>query len=79
MKNHKHQKESMFKIEFYLENENKHWSTEINQLNSDILRRHIYPKINANLYDLQFSYSELDSQGNILSEHGVKLGTFKIT
>ncbi|PSU10794.1 hypothetical protein C9I92_01290 [Photobacterium ganghwense] len=69
----------MLSIEFYLENERIRWSTKIHQLNSDILRRHILPRIYSSHYNLLFSFSEKDSQGCILSGTGTQLGTFKIS
>jgi hypothetical protein len=68
----------MFKIEFFLENEQLKWSASIHQLNSDILRRHIFPKLHSKQHDLQFTFSESNMTGDILSGIGFKLGTFKI-
>lgn len=68
----------MFKIEFYLENEQLTWSARIHQLNSDILRRHIFPKLHSIQLDLDFTFSESNMMGDILSGTGIKLGTFKV-
>lgn len=68
----------MFQIEFSLENEQITWSASIHQLNSDILRRHIFPKLHSKQYNLEFAFSEPNMMGNILSATGVELGTFKI-
>nr|WP_306439765.1 hypothetical protein [Vibrio japonicus] len=68
----------MFKIEFELENPNIRWSTEIHQLNSDILQRHILPKLHTNQYPLHFHFYEQSQQGDIFAKSGDKLGTFHI-
>ncbi|PWI33810.1 hypothetical protein DI392_06295 [Vibrio albus] len=68
----------MFKIEFYLEDEQSNWSESIHQLNSDILRRHIFPKLHSKLHNLEFTFSESNMMGDILSDIGFNLGTFKI-
>jgi hypothetical protein len=68
----------MFKIEFYLENEKLRWSASIHQLNSDILKRHIFPKLHSKQHNLEFTFSESNMAGSILSPVGGNLGTFKI-
>ncbi len=68
----------MFQIEFCLENEQLTWSASIHQLNSDILQRHIFPKLHSKQHNLEFTFSESNMIGSILSTTGVKLGTFKV-
>ncbi|MDF2152957.1 hypothetical protein [Vibrio sp. CAU 1672] len=68
----------MIKIKFHLDNNNTTWSAEIHQLNSDILRRHILPKIQTNHHIVHFDYCELMSEGNILSSSGHRLGKFSV-
>lgn len=68
----------MFKIEFHLEGEQLNWSSSIHQLNSDILRRHIFPKLHSKQHNLEFTFTESNMTGSILSAMGCKLGTFKI-
>lgn len=68
----------MFQIEFCLVNEQLNWSASIHQLNSDILQRHIFPKLHSKQNNLEFTFSDSNMMGNILSTTGVKLGTFKV-
>ncbi|GAD68425.1 hypothetical protein VPR01S_13_00890 [Vibrio proteolyticus NBRC 13287] len=68
----------MFKIEFYLKENQAHWSAEIHQLNSDILQRHIFPKLLTSQPHLNFQFCEHNQQGVILSASGTTLGSFKI-
>ncbi len=68
----------MFKIMFCLQQEQLNWSAHIHQLNSDILKRHIFPKLYSKQHNLEFTFSESTQMGNILSATGVKLGFFKL-
>jgi hypothetical protein len=68
----------LFNIEFYLEKTDSRWSAEIHQLNSDILQRHILPKLQSNLYSIHFDFCEKSMKGDILSNDGFKLGTFEV-
>ncbi|EPB0668677.1 hypothetical protein ACQ902_001431 [Vibrio mimicus] len=68
----------MIKIEFHLLKNNLHWSAKIHQLNSDILQRHILPRINSNHYPIYFNFCEIQQSGKILSDTGVELGNFKL-
>ncbi|MZI94463.1 hypothetical protein F9817_14790 [Vibrio sp. CAIM 722] len=68
----------MYKIDFYLKENNKKWSAEIHQLNSDILERHIHPKITSNHYDIYFNYNEESQTGSILLTSGICIGSFRL-
>ncbi|MBW3696852.1 hypothetical protein EK599_14225 [Vibrio sp. T187] len=68
----------MLKIEINLLKEDLSWVAEIRQLNSDILHRHILPKLQHSSYLIDFEFSERENSGIILSETGGKLGHFTI-
>lgn len=68
----------MFTINFKLEKYDLDWSTEIHQLNSDILTRHILSKTQHGLFDLDFEFCEKSNQGSIFSRCGNKIGAFSI-
>ncbi len=68
----------MYRIDFDLSQQNTQWSSQINQLNSDILKRHIHPRITTNNSAIHFSFCDKSNQGDILTNEGTKLGTFKI-
>ncbi|WP_394251079.1 hypothetical protein [Vibrio profundi] len=68
----------MLKIEINLLNENLSWVAEIRQLNSDILYRHILPRLQHTSYLIDFRFCERNSTGIILSETGNELGHFTI-
>ncbi|MGF1753951.1 hypothetical protein L4C33_10180 [Vibrio makurazakiensis] len=68
----------MLKIKIDLLKENLSWVAEIRQLNSDILHRHILPKLQHSSYLIEFEFCEHDNTGSILSETGGKLGHFTI-
>ncbi|KQH89534.1 hypothetical protein AMR75_12325 [Vibrio fluvialis] len=68
----------MFKIEFYLNHNELSWSEFIHQLNSDILRRHIFQKLTVFDRNVSFSYCEQSSCGEILNGQGESLGKFFI-
>nr|WP_253803941.1 hypothetical protein [Vibrio cholerae] len=57
---------------------NLRWSSKIHQLNSDILQRHILPRINSNHYPIYFDFCEIEQSGKILSDSGIELGHFNI-
>ncbi|PSU07609.1 hypothetical protein C9I92_17280 [Photobacterium ganghwense] len=69
----------MIKVNFHLLADNKSWSAELNQLNSDILQRHIHPFIAISAYLLNFEYCEQTQSGSILSEKGLKVGIFTVS
>lgn len=66
----------MLKIKIDLHKEELSWVTEIRQLNSDILHRHILPKLQHNSYLIDFEFNERDSIGTIVSRNGNTLGHF---
>lgn len=66
----------MLDIEFILENPQTTWNARIHQLNGDILRRHILPKLQSTSIFIEFNYCEKACEGTILSESGSKLGHF---
>ncbi|MDK9738535.1 hypothetical protein KI655_14655 [Vibrio sp. D404a] len=68
----------MLKIQIDLLKENISWVTEIRQLNSDILHRHILPRLQHNSYLIDFEFNERESIGTIISESGQKLGHFTV-
>ncbi|PAR31539.1 hypothetical protein CGT99_11250 [Vibrio metoecus] len=68
----------MIKIEFHLLQNNLRWSAHIHQLNSDILQRHILPRINSNHYPIYFIFCEINQTGKILSDMGAEIGEFSI-
>ncbi|NOH99218.1 hypothetical protein [Vibrio sp. 99-70-13A1] len=68
----------MLKIEINLLKEDLSWVAEIRQLNSDILHRHILPKLQHTSYLIDFEFSERDNTGTILSNTGNTLGNFTI-
>ncbi len=68
----------MLEIEFKLEQPQTTWNATIHQLNGDILRRHILPKLQSTSIFIDFTYCEQTSEGTILSETGSKLGNFII-
>jgi hypothetical protein len=68
----------MIKIEFNLEQDNIYWSAEIHQLNSDILRRHILPKIRSGSYSIDFEHCEKTNSGIILSNLGHRVGSLTV-
>ncbi len=66
----------MLEIEFNLEQPHTTWNAKIHQLNSDVLRRHILPKLQSTSIFIDFVYCEKSYEGTILSESGSKLGSF---
>ncbi len=66
----------MLEIEFNLEQPQTTWNARIHQLNGDILRRHILPKLQSATVFIDFAYCEKTCEGSILSESGSKLGSF---
>lgn len=69
----------LFKIKYYLHHNKTSWSSTINQLNSDVLKRHILPKVTTDSFDLDFSFCELTNQGEIRDPQGLVLGSFYIS
>lgn len=68
----------MLEIEFYLDKPQTNWTAQIHQLNSDILRRHILPKLQHTSLFIDFEYCEKSSQGAILCDKGSTLGYFVV-
>ncbi|PWI35308.1 hypothetical protein DI392_03335 [Vibrio albus] len=68
----------MIKIEFNLEQEHIRWFAEMHQLNSDILRRHILPKIRSGSYSIDIDYCEKTNSGIILSNLGHRVGSLTV-
>lgn len=68
----------MLTIKIDLHKEEISWVTEIRQLNSDILHRHILPKLQHNSYLIDFEFNERDSIGTIVSDNGNTLGHFTL-
>ncbi|KWT98962.1 MAG: hypothetical protein ACPHQD_08225 [Vibrio toranzoniae] len=68
----------MLTIKIDLLKEELSWITEIRQLNSDILHRHILPKLQHNSYLIDFEFNEQDNIGTIVSGNGNTLGHFTL-
>ncbi|MGR4991899.1 hypothetical protein [Vibrio sp. WZ-1] len=68
----------MIEIEFHLKQPDISWRANIHQLNSDILRRHILPKLQSACYLIDFKYCDKTYSGDILCDSGSKLGSFII-
>ncbi|MEZ9909178.1 hypothetical protein AB4371_12035 [Vibrio sp. 10N.261.51.A3] len=68
----------MLKIKIDLHKEEISWVTEIRQLNSDILHRHILPKLQHHSYLIAFEFNERESIGTIVSGNGNTLGHFTL-
>ncbi|ARP40596.1 hypothetical protein [Vibrio syngnathi] len=68
----------MLKIKIDLHKEEISWVTEIRQLNSDILHRHILPKLQHHSYLIDFEFNERESIGTIVSGNGNTLGNFTL-
>lgn len=66
----------MLEIEFNLEQPQTTWNARIHQLNGDILRRHVLPKLQSTSIFIDFTYCECSCEGTIMSESGAKLGSF---
>ncbi|CAH0535109.1 hypothetical protein VST7929_02770 [Vibrio stylophorae] len=72
------EKSYLFEINFHLYRHALSWSATIHQLNSDILKRHILPRLDHASVDLDFSFCERTHTGQILCSQGAPLGTFAI-
>ncbi|CAM2770906.1 Addiction module toxin RelE [Vibrio mytili] len=68
----------MLEIEFTIEQPEATWRSKIHQLNSDVLRRHVLPKLESNCYLIDFKYCEITKSGAILCDSGSKLGSFTV-
>ncbi|MCK6263862.1 hypothetical protein KP803_11340 [Vibrio sp. ZSDE26] len=68
----------MFKIEINLYNEDLSWVAEIHQLNSDILLRHILPKLQNLSSPINFQFDEVSQIGHVMKVSGAKLGHFTV-
>lgn len=66
------------KIDFHLEQENIGWRAEIHQLNSDVLKMHILPRITSTSYLLDFEYCDKTGSGKILESTGKLVGDFTV-
>ncbi|WP_417877897.1 hypothetical protein [Vibrio sp.] len=66
----------MLEIEFNLKQPQTTWNARIHQLNSDILMRHVLPKLQTNSVFIDFQYNEKDGEGEILCDEGSKIGSF---
>ncbi|MBR9786589.1 hypothetical protein L3V31_03380 [Vibrio sp. J1-1] len=66
----------MLEIEFNLKQPQTTWNARIHQLNSDILMRHVLPKLQASSVFIDFQYDEKDGEGTILCDEGSKIGSF---
>lgn len=65
-------------VNFHLEKENTDWSAEIHQLNSDILKRHILPRVSLTSHFLDFEYCDETGAGKILESTGEIVGEFTV-
>ncbi|WP_028023550.1 hypothetical protein [Enterovibrio calviensis] len=68
----------MIKIDFRLHKENASWQAEIHQLNSDILKRHILPKMTSSHHDIDFEYCDQTGAGKIIAPSGNVMGGFSV-
>ncbi|EIL2910911.1 hypothetical protein LLT35_004487 [Vibrio alginolyticus] len=68
----------MLEIEFNLEQPQTSWNAKIHQLNGDILRRHVLPKLLPHSFMIDFEYCEKTQSGTILCDSGSKLGSFTV-
>ncbi|MEZ8141390.1 hypothetical protein A1OO_22140 [Enterovibrio norvegicus FF-33] len=68
----------MLKIDFHLEQENASWNAEIHQLNSDVLKRHILPKITSTNRNIDFEYCDKTCSGKIIEPSGNVVGDFTV-
>jgi hypothetical protein len=68
----------LFFIKYSLHHGDISWSDTIHQLNSDVLKRHILPRLNTSFFDLNFSFCELENSGQIKDSYGKVLGHFYI-
>lgn len=66
----------MLKIKIDLLKENISWVTEIRQLNSDILHRHILPRLQHTSYLIDFEFDEREEHRNHYFEQWTKARTF---
>ncbi|USD96234.1 hypothetical protein CTT30_09145 [Vibrio coralliilyticus] len=69
----------MYQIKYYLNHNKDSWSSTINQLNSDVLRRHILPRVHTHCLDLNFTFCEFENTGEIKSSQGMVLGHFYLS
>ncbi|PFG57809.1 hypothetical protein ATG66_0306 [Vibrio sp. ES.051] len=68
----------MLEIAFNLEQSHTSWKAKIHQLNGDVLRRHVLPKLHSDCYLIDFQYCEKTLSGTILCDSGSKLGSFTV-
>jgi len=78
-KKHLKRNNLLYQIKYYLFHNKDSWSATINQLNSDILNRHILPRVNTNCLDLSFAFCEPENIGEIKNSRGMVLGNFYIS
>ncbi|NOI21552.1 hypothetical protein F0223_25535 [Vibrio coralliilyticus] len=65
-------------MKYYLYHNNTSWLATINQLNSDVLKRHILPRSNTHCLNLNFSFCESENTGEIRDSLDRVLGHFYI-
>ncbi len=68
-----------FTVRFCLFEQAESWDAEIHQLNSDILLRHVLPKMNQLNQGVRFNYDETYQQGNIIGQAGQSIGCFYVS
>lgn len=78
-KKYRKRKNNLYLINYYLYKNKTAWSANIHQLNSDVLKRHILPKIKTNSLDLRFSFCEAKNTGQIKDSQDIVLGLFSIS
>lgn len=66
------------KVNFHLAKENSQWCADIHQLNSDVLKRHILPRLTATSHFLDFEYCDKTGSGKILGSDGRVVGDFTV-
>ncbi|HIF9263055.1 hypothetical protein I3260_13810 [Photobacterium damselae] len=65
-------------INFDLLKEKCSWQSEIHQLNSDILRRHILLNGKVDDLDMKLTFCEQSGSGEILNKNNEFIGSFSI-
>ncbi|MEC6799108.1 MULTISPECIES: hypothetical protein [Photobacterium] len=66
-------------VNFNLVKNQRTWSANIHQLNSDVLKRHVLINGNVDNLDISFSYCEKTSAGNITNSSNKVIGNFYIS
>ncbi|MDR9826685.1 hypothetical protein RCJ22_13815 [Vibrio sp. FNV 38] len=65
-------------VTFIITKTNKKWQSELHQLNSNLLLKHIHYFGELNEFNLSLTYSEDTQSGTILNRAGTTLGQFYI-